>query len=111
MTAGLQIFDGGGNIVWDTNMFICRSLGFVDITFGTGTVVDDRFTTGIPWAFPVLSGDGMNQPPGSVGYVNQHWYVTAPNIAISGNQLVWTRNGPVPYGWGTPDCRIYYGVR
>jgi hypothetical protein len=111
MTAGLQIFDGGGNIVWDTDMFICRSLGYVDVGMGSGQVVDARFTSGIPWAFPVMSAPSVMSQPSSIIFINQNLWIAAPSIAFSGNMMLWTRTNPIPSGWDTPACRIYYGVR
>lgn len=109
MPAGLQVFDGSQNIFWDTAMFIGRTLGYSDIGTGSGQIVNNGFTQGIPWAIPVLNGASLGQSDGA--YININLWLSAPNIWFSGNTLSWTRSGAYPEGWAFPSCRIYYGVR
>ncbi len=112
MPAGLQIRDENGFVIWDTSDYTCRTLGYVDAGTGAGSVTDDRFTTGTPWAFPVMSANVNASTGSSSGMVDVNFWATAPAIAFSGNLMTWNRDGSKNPGfWTTPGCRIYYGVR
>lgn len=114
MTAGAQVFDGNGTLFWDTGMFMGRLLGSTTISAGTGTIVNDGFTTGIPFCIPVLESSeplGAADPP-STGPIDTFLWLTAPTYAFSGNQLVWNRSAQgYPSGYVFPTCYLYYGVR
>jgi hypothetical protein len=112
MSAGLQCFDGTGFCYWDTNDYTCRTLGYVDVGTGVGSITDERFTTGTPWAFPVMSANVNTYTSASSGMVDVNFWATAPIISFSGNQMTWNRDASKNPGfWTNPACRIYYGVR
>lgn len=112
MTAGLQIFNEGGGLFWDTDMFACRSFGQAAVGYGTGTIVDARFSTGTPWCIPLIEGNrNFNSADPAYGHLNVNDWLTTPNIVFNGNTLYWTRPAnPMPAYWGSPTCTLYYGV-
>jgi hypothetical protein len=111
MAAGLRVWNESGVLIFDTNDYTCRTLGYTDIGNGTGTIVDDRFTTGIPWVFPVMSASVNQSADASTGLRDMSFWATGPVCSVSGNTLTWTRDvSKNPGAWTTPACRLYYGV-
>lgn len=112
MAQGMQVFDGGGATVWDTDMFMGRYLGAAAIGTGTGTIVNDQFTTGIPWCIAVMeSSTPINVNQGTVGMVDTSLFLGCPSFNFSGNQLIWNRSANYPSTWTLPSCTLYFGVR
>lgn len=112
MAGGMQVMDGAGSVFWDTDQFMGRYLGAVAIGTGTGTVVNNEFTTGIPWCIPVMeSSTPINVNNGSIGMIDPSLYLGCPSFYFSGNQLVWSRVGSFPSTWNLPSCILYFGVR
>ena len=109
MPQGLQVFNESQQVFWDTNMFMGRTLGIVDIgtTLGPGEIVDDGLTTGIPWVIPILDWNTPFQNPLAGGY-----WTTAPRVSFAGNKLIWDRRTTAqPAGWPIAPCTLHYGVR
>ncbi|MDR5879014.1 hypothetical protein [Caballeronia sp. LZ032] len=113
MPAGLLVWDEAGRLVVDTTTFLGRYLGQAVIGNGTGSIVNDQFTQGIPWAIPVMDNASPIDPNASstFGFVDIYSWMTTPSWYFSDNQLVWTRDlSKTPTNWQSPTCTLIYGV-
>jgi hypothetical protein len=113
MAAGMLVWDGSGRLIVDTTTFLGRYLGSASIGNGTGSIVNDQFTQGIPWCVPILDNGSPIDPnsSSSLGFMDIYSWMSAPTWYFSGNQLVWTRDtSKVPSQWTTPGCTLVYGV-
>jgi len=81
MTAGLQIFDARGNVVFDATYRVLRIAGSVYINGGGGSLVDGRLAQGgfVSFQPDVTCGDG---------YLSGG--VITPRFSISGSTLKWS---------------------
>ncbi|MCE4059884.1 hypothetical protein LXM60_06640 [Pandoraea sputorum] len=110
MTAGLQVFDENQNVFWDSSIFAGRSLGSILIGGGAGSVVNEAFATGIPWAIPVMESKSPIYPYVEAP-IDVNLWLSAPTYYFAGNTMHWSRTGAFPTGWTFPSCILYYGVR
>ncbi len=112
MPAGIIVRDAANNVVVDNSTFLGRHIGSVVIGFGTGTITDDRFLLGIPWAVPLLEGPSLINANSTIsGHVDIMQYLTSPTVNFSGNTLIWQRApSGQPSWWGTPTCTLLYGI-
>lgn len=81
MTAGLQIFDANGNIIFDATYRMMRIIDAVRLTGTNGALADDRLAQGgwVSFQPDVNAGDG---------YLSGG--VIVPRFAINGNVLSWS---------------------
>lgn len=91
--AGLQIFDGAGNVILDSNNSICRVVG-TTVVSGSGSV--DVFS-GRPW-FAVLNENSYD------------WQEMSFNFNVSGTILSWAPFPPEPMSPVPPTITIVYGA-
>lgn len=113
MPAGLLVWDANGNLQVDTTTFLGRYIGQTVIGNGTGTIVSDRFREGTPWCIPIMDNQSLIDPntQATGGFIDIYSWASAPTVAFSGNQLVWTRNTALtPADWSVPNCTLVYGV-
>jgi len=107
MPAGLQVWNASGQLTLDTSYYTGRMIGVIDCgNFpNSGSVTNGNFSTGVPFAIPILQLLGTPDPK-----FDFNLYVFAPSISIVGNTLSWSRPASKP-NMGYPGCLIYYGVR
>jgi hypothetical protein len=105
MGVGLRVRDPNtGAITFDTNMRVGRILGTVQAGLGMGSINDDRFLQGTPFAFVDVESsanlfDMYSTVPGT----------SYPRITFSGSTMTFTRQ-TVP-NLQAATYTIYYGVR
>lgn len=96
MPAGMQIFDGLGNVTLDVSDSVAKYLGTVSVPASngvsdqTGTVTDNGFLSGTLW-----------------------WLVTLPPTVTLGSKVTVSVSGNVLTWVAQPDCpafTLYYGV-
>ncbi len=104
MFAGLQVFNGAGGVIVDTNIPYAKLLGIVEST-GTnnGQVTVSMFESGQPFAVVLPSA---YTPPGYWSFPNY------PMVEISGGTLKWVfYDFYAGTGGGTRwPCKIVYGI-
>jgi hypothetical protein len=91
--AGLQIFDASGNLILDSDVSICRVMGYISIT-GNGSV---SVPNGRPW-FAVLNENSFN------------WEEMSYDFNVSGTTLSWTAFPANPLSPPPPTMNIVYGA-
>jgi hypothetical protein len=111
MPAGMLVWDASGNLVVDTTTFLGRYLGQASIGSGTGTIVNDQFTTGVPWCIPVLENASSINVSNTFGFADSNLWLSAPTFSFSGNTLTWTRVSLSLGNNSYPSCTLIYGVR
>ena len=94
MSAGLQIWDASGNLIFDTPTRCGRVLGTVSFGNTNGSVSNAQFAAGTPFWFVSQTS------PGYAAY--------QPTIAVASNTLTWTwsTSGAAGNQGGT----IIYGI-
>lgn len=91
MGVGLQIFDGGGNVVLDTSTRAGRVLGIALINAGSsGSLTNSGFSEGTP--FWQAMGDYGSR-------------VVGPAVSVNGNTLSWSWPAS-----SSGQFRLLYGV-
>lgn len=105
MPSGLQTWNADGSVQLDTTLLVGRILGSVSIAAGqtSGSISHDAFSTGTPFAFPLVdfSGNAIDLSP----------TFSLPQISVSGGTLTWTRASVVnASAESLPAGIIYFGV-
>lgn len=97
MTAGLQIFDEYGRLLFDATTRCGRVLLSQRVGGGSGTFWDDRLTQGQPFACFLADGLPISTPVSKS---------LPPIISISGNSVTYsyTEGDPIP---GTLIAGVY----
>lgn len=97
MPAGLQVFDGSGNVVLEVTDSTAKYLGTLSVaassgTPQSGTITDTGFSLGTSWYLTTL--------PASTSLVAED----SATVSVSGNVLSWTTES------SCPAFILYYGV-
>lgn len=103
MPAGLQVWDGSGNIMLDTSTIIGRTLGIIDASASSGSANVPGLDQGTPFAIPLLGQNAYPTTP-------QYDALTIPRCTFSGTTVSWVRQA-IPTGYSTPSCKLVLGVR
>ena len=101
MGAGLQIFDGNGNVAVDITDRVCRYLGEGSTGFTDGFVTNDVFLENVnAWVLPKRISLKR--------YENAGNFQTTPHFHVSGNKLMWEYDSST--GALRQSLDFYYGV-
>lgn len=94
MAAGLQVWDGGGGLIFDTNDRVGRVIGSVYTGGANGSIVHGELGAGQGFAIPLGVGfDGAG---------------ALPTVRVDGSTLSW--NYYTAPGFSNLNCLIIYGV-
>lgn len=100
MAAGIECYDGAGNLTFAATDYLARVLGTINVSGanGNGTYTDANLLSGTPWALFFSDGSGA----GSVTCV----------VGITGSVINWTFGGSYANQSGfNPSGFILYGVK
>ena len=93
MSQGLQVWDGGGAIVLDTNTRAGVALGVISTGTSAGSFIDADLSLGEPFFFTL---------PGAPG-----WNGNVAVITISGTTIYWS----FPSAGSNQSSLIIYGIK
>ena len=89
MGMGVQIFDAGGNLTFDSSDSLARIVGTITVTDGVSGYRDVNLWMGRPFAFFQLGSSNWGSPV----------------IEVSNSRITWT----YPYTSGGATGTIFYG--
>ena len=101
MAVGLQIWNSGGGLIFDTNDRVGRVVGTLYTGGSNGSIYNAEVASGQGFAIPYAVGSFNTDPySGSL--------LCLPSVRVDGGTISWDYSQPS--GWGTYNCLIVYGV-